>query len=66
MDLFFMNHFCQIRVSRCQKLEGKTLSIFSITKLKGAKSVLKNCKILNSKETEIRSMPYDEYTGAAL
>lgn len=34
----------QILVSWCHRLEGRILSTFSITKFKGAKRVLRNCK----------------------
>lgn len=45
----------QMRVSWCQRLDGRMLSTFSMMKLRGANSVLRNCRRTNMKDS-FRSM----------
>lgn len=50
----------QILVSWCHRLEGRMLSTFSITKFRGAKRVLRNCK--ESRRT-FRSKSWRQYSS---
>lgn len=51
--------FIQILVSWCQRLEGRMLSTFSMTKFKGANRVLRNCKASrHTRESDPSSNPF--------
>lgn len=48
----------QMRVSWCQRLDGRMLSTFSMMKLRGANSVLRNCRGTKIKDSFRSAWPY--------